>query len=150
MRMKWFYDKYLVSCLMIFSVLPTLARAESTGSPSEQILAAIDNICGDIWCEGDFDFQFQRVILNSATDELQLFFKMSQDNPTAVIQNSDGNFQAQVNHRSYDVSCIIPGYSFVEKIMTPEKVLQHEFYLVLTSCIGALENKIYLNDKFFP
>ena len=147
MKKICFINSCIVSWLMIMALSPVIARADASSSPDVLILSVIDDICGDLWCEGDFDFQFQKVILNSEKNELQLFFKMSQIYPMALSQDEEVNFSAQVKQRSYDVSCIIPGYSFVDKILTPEKFLQHDFYLVLSSCIGALESKIILHDK---
>ena len=53
----------LIIALIIFT---NLSFAEKNNS-SDLALELIDNICGDSWCEGDFNFEFLHFELNTKT-----------------------------------------------------------------------------------
>jgi hypothetical protein len=118
-----------------------LLAAALLSTPNEQtekagILQAIDNICGDTWCEGDFVFRFDKVTLDTENNRTHVFFNMSY--PDFIELDS----QATIVNQSYDVSCVVPGYSTYTGIMENEYQLNWDFYLSLTDCIQKLEERL--------
>jgi hypothetical protein len=116
--------------------------ASGSVSDGERIMKAIDDICGDSWCEGAFDFRFQQVVLKPEKNETQIFFRMSQQYPVRLDWKDGQGFKAQINQRFYDVSCLMPGYSTYDSIMQSEYVLRWDAYTTLTQCINALEDRL--------
>jgi hypothetical protein len=129
----------LFLALFIPSLTPAAAAADRD---ADRILKAIDSICGDSWCEGAFDFRFHQVVLKPKKNEVQIFFRMSQQYPVRLEFTQGQSFQAQINQRFHDVSCILPGYSTYESIMQSEYSLRREVYTALTQCIEALESRL--------
>jgi hypothetical protein len=129
----------------LFLALLFLCRAHSStaaDADAARILKAIDSICGDSWCEGAFDFRFHQVVLKPQKNEVQIFFRMSQQYPVRLEFTSGQSYQAQINQRFHDVSCLLPGYSTYESIMQSEYVLRWGVYTALTDCINALESRL--------
>jgi len=62
--------KQIILCLLV--LMSTFAFAESdrilTQQEEQDVLSAIDNICGDTWCEGDFDFSFNKLECLKSTE----------------------------------------------------------------------------------
>ncbi|WP_141735199.1 hypothetical protein [Oligoflexus tunisiensis] len=129
----------------LFVALFFLVRAHGAAAAeadADRIMKAIDSICGDTWCEGAFDFRFHQVVLKPQKNEVQVFFRMSQQYPVRLEWTKGQIFQAQINQRFHDVSCLLPGYSTYDGIMQSEYVLRWEVYTALTQCINALEDRL--------
>jgi hypothetical protein len=138
MKLRYLYSKFFITLLF----LGLAHGAAAAPSDAERIRKAIDDICGDSWCEGAFDFRFQDVVLKPNKNETQIFFRMSQQYPVRLDWREDQGFKAQINQRFYDVSCLLPGYSTYESLMQSEYVLRWEVYTALTQCINALEDRL--------
>ncbi len=56
----------------------TLAETDNLLSGAEEIalLDSIDNICGDTWCEGEYDFSFNQWDCSAKSLSCTLFFDM--------------------------------------------------------------------------
>lgn len=100
------------------------------------ILKAIDNICGDTWCEGDYSFRFENVILDAASNSTRVLFTMSIHNAIELNPN------ASILTQKFDVSCNVPGYSTFASIMTADDRLNWDFYTNLSDCINNLEQRL--------
>lgn len=100
------------------------------------ILKAIDNICGDTWCEGDYSFRFKNVYLNAESNSTKVQFTMSINYPIELDANST------INRQNFAVSCIVPGFSKPNSILEPNGSLNWEFYSNLTDCIQKLEARL--------
>jgi hypothetical protein len=138
MKTKYLYTKFFIMFLMLGGA----QGASGAASDAERIKKAIDDICGDSWCEGAFDFRFQEVVLKPEKNETQIFFRMSQQYPVRLDWKDGQGFKAQVNQRFYDVSCLLPGYANYDSIMQSEHALRWEVYTTLTQCINALEDRL--------
>jgi hypothetical protein len=103
----------------------------------QTILKAIDNICGDTWCEGDYKFVFNKVILDTARNTTRVLFTMKIEDYTIEV---DAN--ASILMQSFDVACNVPGYSTFAGIMTSNDSLNWDFYTGLTDCIQKLESRL--------
>ncbi len=57
-------------------VLGSTVHADDLSRRSEKrVLFAIDQICGDTWCEGDFNFRFERIRCNFTLGSCALEFR---------------------------------------------------------------------------
>lgn len=138
MKKGFLYTKFIIALLFFAKPYAALASTED----ADRIMKAIDDICGDSWCEGAFDYHFQKVLLKPEKNETQILFRMSQEYPVRLDWNENQVFKAQINRRFYDVSCILPGYSSYDRIMQSEYALRWEVYTALTQCINALEDRL--------
>jgi hypothetical protein len=100
------------------------------------ILKAIDNICGDTWCEGDYSFRFNKVILDATKNSTQVLFTMSINYPIEIDSS------AIITKQTFDVSCHVAGYSSFATIMENNDQLNWDFYTSLTDCIQKLEGRL--------
>jgi hypothetical protein len=73
------------------SFLPASDRL-LTAAEEEAVLREIDNICGDTWCEGDFDFAFRTLDCKRSTHEcvfkfdfLHRVYASGEDEPTQTF-----------------------------------------------------------------
>ncbi len=139
----------LVSCLVETGdadVEGEAARGESAAelkrnalSEPEQkvVLKLIDDICGDTWCSGDYDFGFRRISCQTGgnapsgtcTLTLQIF-------PREGVPSA---------RRMYWRSCKTGGFSGFDslvRITNGYQSLQQDYYSTLTDCIQALESRL--------
>jgi hypothetical protein len=100
------------------------------------ILKAIDNICGDTWCEGDYSYRFAKVILDTDRNSTRVLFTMSINYPTEIDSS------AVILSQKFDVSCDVSGYSSFASIMENNDQLNWDFYTSLTECIQKLEGRL--------
>lgn len=100
------------------------------------ILKAIDNICGDTWCEGDYSFRFRKVTLDTTKNSTRVLFTMSINDPVEVDSS------AIIVKQKFDVSCDVAGYSTFAAIMDKNDQLNWDFYTSLTDCVQKLEGRL--------
>lgn len=111
-----------------------LQRSALTPAQAQTTLKLIDDICGDTWCEGDYDFGFRRLTCDktkrTCTLLLQLFSR-------------DGEGAAR---KSYFRSCKTPGFtgfsSLVATAPNGYQSLQSDYYDALSECISRIETKL--------
>ena len=133
-----------------------LARlnAASTSATRALILRAIDSMCGDTWCEGDYDFEFR--YLDCDDSGCHLDFTM-RENPgerehTLAQPPAHPRFEARIHSeglpaRDFQVSCRFSQYKDlndtahinVDESHDISIGLEPAFYADLTDCIDALE-----------
>ncbi|MDQ3235620.1 MAG: hypothetical protein M3Q07_27740 [Pseudobdellovibrionaceae bacterium] len=112
-------------------LLTAVLLASNSDAPT--ILKAIDSICGDTWCEGDFSFHFQNVVLDTSTNSTTVIFTIGINDPIDSTQILPTQFQA---------SCTVTGYSTFATIMQSNRSLSQDFYNRLTECIQDLEGRV--------
>src|SRR5262245_7582380 len=73
---------------LLFSLLAACAQASGSSTSNvtddrlltedeeKQVLTEIDNICGDTWCEGDFDFSFNALDCRTTTSSCRFDFEL--------------------------------------------------------------------------
>ena len=103
---------------------------------TEAIRKAIDNICGDTWCEGDYKFRFQKVVLVPKDNSTQVFFTMRQTDGVEVSP------AATIRSQQFYVSCQVSGFSSFAGIMEADDRLNWDFYSSLSDCINSLEGRL--------
>lgn len=110
------------------------------------ILVAIDNICDDTWCEGDYGFTFKKVHCDQNT--VVIDFVIVEKGVQVNVSFSDNvGYIGSVRNTSvyHSVSCKILGrYENLADILDSDR-LQEDFYGKLTNCIFALEKSLRKN-----
>jgi hypothetical protein len=89
-----------------------------------EALTAIDNICGDTWCEGEYNFEFHTIECsdNRCTVDMTLFSETESFEGSCTVEN--------INSIS-DVIVVEERYKWVD--------LSESFYEELSECISNLE-----------
>ncbi|MEO7034742.1 MAG: hypothetical protein ABI548_12615 [Polyangiaceae bacterium] len=112
-----------------------LALNALTAAQSKTVLRLIDNICGDTWCDGDYDFGFRRLACSNAGQTCTL---------TLQAFPVDG---VSASQKSYWRSCKTPGFtgfrSLVNTAPSGYQSLTDAYYDVLSECISRVESNLH-------
>ncbi len=114
--------------------------APNKAAPEETVRKAIDNICGDTWCEGDFRFQFTSVELDAKADLFTVNFVMTPYLDEETVLDEEG-VTALVSP-SASVKCVVKGYSDASVIVDKTGSLNWTVYEKLSKCVNSLESKL--------
>jgi hypothetical protein len=102
-----------------------------TRAQSATVLKLIDDICGDTWCEGDYNFDFRALTCDSRRMTCTLRFQMF---PWDTVASGSS---------AYSRSCETTGFSGFDSLVATApngyQSLVPSFYDALTTCIGKLE-----------
>ena len=120
--------------LLLFFALLSLNSVHASPPPSDflsssqqaSIVRAIDNICGDTWCEGDYDFKFNAFNCNSKSAVCELSFQLVDRSAEQALYS-----KKQV--------CSFGGMKSYQQIMDNDRSLNQDFYNQLNNCIGQKE-----------
>jgi hypothetical protein len=98
-------------------------------------LRLIDNICGDTWCDGDYDFGFRRLTCSKAAHTCTLTLQAF---PVEGLPSSQ---------RSYWRSCKTSGFtgfaSLVSTAPNGYQSLNDAYYDALSECISRVESNLH-------
>lgn len=106
-------------------------------SPAQEklVLKLVDDICGDTWCEGDFNFFFAKMKCSFAAKSCTITMK--------IIEREDGT---GATPRELWRSCKMRGVagftSMVDTAPNGYQSLDPAFYDKLTTCVDKLEKTI--------
>jgi hypothetical protein len=118
--------KFFISIITI-SFLMNISYAQPQNK-NELALELIDNICGDTWCEGEFNFEFFDFELNTKQSEAKVSFKL------IIEWNKEPKF--------FETHCIVKKiHSFNDVIGSyrGRPGLDNHFYEELSLCISDKE-----------
>lgn len=125
--------------LFIIATLPLATTAFAQGPTTQDALVAIDNICGDTWCEGDFGFRFNQLEIVNGTAHLSFDLSL-------VSEHEDEIW--------FPASCTLPGFASPEAMVRKVGAfyaLEDEFYSAVSECIGTEEDRVRgLIDAMIP
>jgi hypothetical protein len=114
-----------------------LCKNALSSAEERTALKLIDDICGDTWCEGDYNFAFEKLtcragnpgVAGSGSCALRLALIPYEDNPPRFVR-----------------SCTTRGFSgFASLVQTAPngyQSLQPDFYDALSECINELEDSL--------
>ncbi len=118
---------------MIFT--GSTAKADDLRRRDEKrVLFAIDQICGDTWCEGDYNFHFRRVRCNFTLGSCVLEFR-------TAPWKSGSNQEFDWSDRKI---CVIRNVNSLDQLITtdrPTAELKSDPYEQITDCMEHLESK---------
>ncbi|MBP9682072.1 MAG: hypothetical protein KBD76_11755 [Bacteriovorax sp.] len=97
------------------------------------ILETIDKTCGDSWCEGDYDFQFNDFSCSQKTFICELSFQF--------IKRDEESESASFSQPQF---CHFKKIHGLNQIMNSEYMLETHFYESLSLCISKKESQINL------
>lgn len=115
----------------------TLTQKGLTSEAEAVVLKAIDDICGDTWCEGDHNFSFDRLecVKGCAgqAGSCRLTFRVF-------------SYETDVDTGpTYTRSCRTPGFTGFDSLVETfgdYHSLQPAYYDALTECIGRVESHL--------
>lgn len=128
--MKNLINATLVTTLLLSTSAFTAERLFSARQ-EKRVLQAIDNICGDTWCEGDYNFRFNTFICDKKTNACELNFQF-------IVTNDDG-----VDEQFSAVQvCRFENITQFSQLMDGQWSLNDDFYQDVTECITDLESSV--------
>ncbi len=127
--------KYIILLSSLF--VSTLTFAENSNeflstSQRKEIVRAIDDVCADTWCEGDYNFKFHDFSCDKKTQICQLSFQFIK---------SDG---VQEDVFSPIQVCRFENIRHVKQLMKERYSLTDSFYDSVSSCIDDKEANLNL------
>ena len=142
--------KYFIALLLFVSAIGSAVPSRETRAKG---LKAIDSICGDTWCGGDYDFKFRRLLcFDNPNSSCKLYFTMSfkegEKGRETVIQG--GTFQVASESYTFDVACRLSGIANQNDLLTPQGELNQGVYATLTRCINQIERQLDLHVNGGP
>ena len=112
-----------------------LTKNALTAAESKTALRLIDDICGDTWCDGDYDFGFHRLTCAKAAHTCTLTLQVF---PRQGVPSSA---------HSYWRSCKTSGFagfgSLVSTAASGYQSLQSDYYDALTECVSRIEANLH-------
>jgi hypothetical protein len=116
------------------SVSETLVQSALTKPQSKTVLKVVDDICGDTWCSGDYDFGFRRVTCNAHAETCTLVFQLFPREGVASALPS------------YWRSCKTHGFTGFDSLVTTApngyQSIDQDYYDALTECVSRIEAKL--------
>lgn len=134
-------SRFIHAALVGILSLPAVSQAQSAPSPEEKVRKAIDDICGDTWCEGDYQYSFRKVSFDSKTNQTTVDFFMTpylSEEPIA----DEATFASTLVSPSFAVRCVVKGYSDAKLILTQQGDLNWDFYTAFGDCVNSLEKNL--------
>ena len=120
--------------ILLFFIIINTQLSRGDIKSEDLVLEAVDNICGDTWCEGDFNFEFTHFDLDKGKGVAKLMFNLLFEEdivkkyPTKCILNGFNNFS--------DIITNYNGYYGVQ--------LTDNYYEKLSECISDREEEFRL------
>jgi len=103
--------------------------------PKEQsavVLKLLDDICGDTWCEGEYDWHFPKIVCHFSAGTCTLTFRIT-----------DANEEPP---KTYWRSCRVEGFErfedMVETAPNGYQSLKDAFYTKVSTCIEGIEDHL--------
>lgn len=124
---------FLMAALLVNSQLfASDSRDFLSHDQKEDILSSIDSVCGDTWCEGDFDFRFTEFSCNQLTSVCILNFHFIKNEEDAEDVFSPLQ------------TCEFKNISNFKQIKASAFTLDDSFFSELTECISLREKEVQL------
>jgi hypothetical protein len=158
--------KFLITFLMLFTVFANdLTREQASRLENE-----IDNICGDTWCEGDFNWSFNNFdcdfsvghctmdltlidyLYSEDNDWLKLYAQEKQKLKIYQLQklaHVDINYDDYEANISFEKKCKMDGLTKLSDVITDDySYYSDKVYDLVSECILEIEEEYYrLNDQ---
>ena len=127
--------KYILIVSLFITSIATSLYANETNEifslmERKEILRSIDNVCGDTWCEGDYNFKFKNFSCNKLTKSCYVSFHFIKSDEQSLETYSP----IQICHFNNITS--------IKQVQESKMELNEHFYEELTSCIENLESKV--------
>jgi len=134
MQIKSIFVLFIIT-LTTISVLH--AKEFLTENQKNVILKEIDNICGDTWCEGDYDYSFNTFSCDDITNKCVMEFD--------VIASADEEYNEE--GVIYPTRCTINEMSSYDQMIKTSSSgmtrLVDEFYTKVSDCVDEGEEAAF-------
>ncbi len=142
------YNKFFLMFVLLFSFITTAAFSAYSvddflnNIEKKQLLDEFDSICGDTWCEGDFNYEFNAIDCNQSDGTCLLSFvyikQLFEENETS-------------NALKYSKKCLMEGFFQKEDLIQykdlkswPLKITYTEkIYDAVSDCIDTYIDEAY-------
>lgn len=118
--------------LEVGSHAEAIAKKGLTPRQAKTVLRLVDNICGDTWCEGDFNFAFHRIDCDARAETCTLSLEL-------ISRDEEGQ-------AVYPRTCTTGGFTgFTSLVETSDggyQSLNWDYYTSLTECIARIEEEL--------
>ena len=130
--MKLGFIAFFCTLLATATYANDLSQAES-----ELLVREIDNICGDTWCEGEFNFAFHELTCDFKLGECEFRFEVID-----TLFDSDWNEVGEIRTAA---GCYIAAAS--KELLFNEDMSSYSDYLyeTMTECISEAEGEAWSN-----
>lgn len=129
--------------ILILTAFITVSNASATefltSSQESNVLEAIDNICGDTWCEGDFDYSFDKINCSVEDKSCELSF-------VYIYKVWNEEINEEVTLGTAPMKCTLSGIASYEDMIDIERQwldLSYDFYEKVTECVTDNEDTAY-------
>lgn len=124
----------LMKLILILSTLMAFSHVQAasflTEAQADMVLEASDNICGDTWCEGDYDYSFNAFVCDSETKSCDLTFEyisyILDDETYDIIGEERAEFTCTIEN--------LTSYDQMIEIRNSYEQLTHELYESVGEC----------------
>lgn len=124
-----------LSLVLLLSFTSLASETFLTEEQSYEVITEIDNICGDTWCEGDFNFEFESIecsLISGCKLSMTLW---------------DGYEERDDVKKTYSGSCVVAGFSnynqMIEISENGWQQLSYDFYEAVSDCVSDVEEEAY-------
>ena len=127
--------KKLTLVLLALLTLNIYSAEFLTEEQADTILLEIDNICGDTWCEGEFNFSFDKINCDDQSESCVLEMTLF-----------DGYQEFQEGDKTFTGSCTLTELSSYDQMIELRgryTALVWEFYDIVSNCVTELEEEAY-------
>ena len=118
----------------VAAVTEALSTNALTPAEAKTTLKLVDDICGDTWCDGDYDFHFRRLTCNGPAETCTLVFQVIPRDGVASPRPLFGR------------SCKTHGFTGFDSLVTTApngyQSLDQSYYDELTECVSRIEEKL--------
>lgn len=128
--MKNFINSTFIAAILLSSTAFATERLFSARQ-EKKVLEAIDNVCGDTWCEGDYNFRFNTFICSKKTHSCELNFQF-------ISSNEEG----EEEKFSAEQICRFENIREFSQLMDGKWSLNDKFYEDVTECIWEKESSV--------
>ena len=114
---------------LLFSIIISFNSFALDLSHEDLSLELLNNICGDTWCEGDFNFEFTDLEINKKDKSAVVNFEM-------IDEWYD-------TEKRFSTFCVVPKISSFQDVIdfdSNKKYLTDYFYETLGECISDRED----------
>lgn len=114
-----------------------LAKNALSNTEAATVLQLVDNICGDTWCSGDYNFSFDRIQCHAGCaarpGSCKLTFRMF---------SYDTNLETGPTFTRSCRTQEFTGFESLVKTLRGRQSLQPDYYDALTECIARVESHL--------
>lgn len=124
--------KNFVLLLTLLISIPSFSN-DLTVDQERNLLTEIDNICGDTWCEGDFDFSFEQLDCNFEKGKCQFKYEL-------IWYEYDESYENLLFKINVPAQCTLTGFNRLSDLEENQSYSE-KLYESVSDCILEGEEK---------